>query len=815
MVLNLEYQSGHFLSIFYKPLAWHAPYNKILIPVFYWACWLAYLAVVRLLERKQGRPEPTGRVLGLFRGAFIFHLYLLILTHTREIVPAFSRFPTRWAPIEFMERWESVQFLSLYQTVFSQTFFVVYYFFALRALFKLFNKPSAPEQLLLPVSITVPFLFGYFPGTHLGLLCLAFLFLWARHVALENAPQAFTISLKDNQKFHLTAIFLSGLALRLIYASYLSSYGDVMIGFAADGNAYYQSALGFASGSLDQVEFGYASLYSLYLSLFLRIFGESPEVLFWSQAWIGSLVPVFIYLIALRWTDRKTALLAGILVASSHLCIHYSVVINRATALTMAYTLLLFFIGRFHSNRRPLPLLAIGFLSGSAFYLGQELLLALLFLIAYPVCRLLKTSTLKNSQALAVLTLGLFLAWVPLNLIYFKHSGELVPLGRMTFNEQLAPIAWNYNDNPYAKQLAELGFNPFQSGKKSFQTLVEHPFLTTKLLLQKASVEASTLIFYPGGINFMPIHLAWDTFYSAHLQFYFYFFTLAGFFVLSFKNEAAPLDKSILVIPILALVFPLAFLMYGALRYKAAFVPVFLLFTASALQKTFFPYKGETHPADQERIESPSSAPNFFNKTFWSKPPGWAASMVGLSTLVALSVLCLKEPPIPQSKTSLHWTPWKHAIGSSLFPARQVDARLAAHSFYSLSSSSGEKYRVSFNACSFLYVGGKAWYQVMADGRPLGSARKLPRGCFRVEEAFQPEHEKGQISFNLFVSNSGKLVFSEPYSKLILQGGPRETWRFTRIHPQDRDDPELQRYANDLLNSTMEGIRLGPILALQ
>ncbi len=819
VVLNLEYQSGHFLSIFYKPPVWHAPYNKILIPVLYWACWLVYLAALRLLEwerkreQKETPPGPPARMGSLFRGAFFFHLYLLMLTHTREIVPVFSRFPTRWAPIEFIARWEPVQFLSLYQTLFSQTFFVIYYFFALRALSNLSKKPSAPEQLILPVSLTVPFLFGYFPATHLGLLCLALAFLWVRHAVFERAPQTFlaNASWQDNQNFHLAVIFLSGLALRLIYASYLSSYGDVMVGFAADGKAYYQSALGFATGRLDQVEFGYASLYSFYLSLFLRIFGESPDVLFWAQAWIGSLVPVLIYLIALRWTDRTTAFIAGILVASSHLCIHYSAVINRATALTVAFTLLVFFISRFQfsrSSRRPLPLLAIGFFSGSAFYLGQELLLALLFLIAFPLRRLIKTSALKNSQALACLTFGLLLAWGPLNLIYFKHAGELIPLGRVTFNEQLANIAWKVEDNPYSKQLDELGFNPHQSVKKSFQTLAESPLLTTRLLLQRAAVEASALILYPGGIIFMPIHLAWDTFYAAHLQFYFYLFTLAGFFVLRFKKEAAPLDKWTLAAPILALVFSLAFLMSGELRFKAAIIPISLLFTAGALHTAFFSRKEET------RIESPPDDLIFFQRIFRNQPPGLAVSITGLSALVALSVLCLQEAPAPQFKPGLHWTPWKHVIGSSLAPAQQVDARLAAHSFYSRSDLSDGNYRVAFNACSFLYVGSKAWYQVMVDERPLGNVRKLPRGCFKFEEAFQPEHEKGKISFNLFVSHSGKLALSEPYSKVILKEGRRETWRFFRINTQDRNDPKLNRYANDLINSTMEGVRLGPILTL-
>ena len=67
--------------------------------------------------------------------------------------------------------------------------------------------------------------------------------------------------------------------------------------------------------------------------------------------------------------------------------------------------------------------------------------------------------------------------------------------------------------------MINLGFDPLKSPAESSEIIFENPLQISSLLLGKLFLEIPGFLFDPGGTQLMPLHLAFETFYSANLQF--------------------------------------------------------------------------------------------------------------------------------------------------------------------------------------------------------------------------------------------------------------------------------------------------------
>ena len=169
---------------------------------------------------------------------------------------------------------------------------------------------------------------------------------------------------------------------------------------------------------------------------------------------------------------KQGAFIAGLLVAVSHLSIHYSVVINRSAPLSIAIPLLVYSLlclGKTGS----IKYLPLGFLFGATFYLGQETL-PVLALFAMYLARHLWKSGLSYKKSLvrsSLIGLGVVSVFFSLNGIYHSHTDEWLPLGRAS-DPTHASSLWNYNNNSYAEEMLYRGFDPIKSPVKSFEVFL-------------------------------------------------------------------------------------------------------------------------------------------------------------------------------------------------------------------------------------------------------------------------------------------------------------------------------------------------------
>ena len=89
VVLHVEFNEGNFLYYFFKAQVYYSVFNKIIFPVGFWVCFALFYAIYYLLNQVQeGHREP---LLHSLRYALFYHLYLLLLTHSNEIVSGFYR----------------------------------------------------------------------------------------------------------------------------------------------------------------------------------------------------------------------------------------------------------------------------------------------------------------------------------------------------------------------------------------------------------------------------------------------------------------------------------------------------------------------------------------------------------------------------------------------------------------------------------------------------------------------------------------------------------------------------------------------------
>ncbi len=727
VVLHFEYKSGNFLFKFFKSKVYYANFNKIIFPIYFWLLAFAFILFKRVLDNNFLSPK---KIIQFFSWAFLYHLFLIVLTHSTELTPGFPLKPIHLPALPY-----SV----FYAKGFVHAFFFGYYLYAI---YIIKNKTFSYEWLI-PLTILIPFLFGYSPWLHLTYAGIASVFLF-----ISNKLK-FITSPNKNYTFHvLIGLFLLSLGFRLWYASYLSSIDGV--GLSADGPSYYQSAKKFAAGEFSKVDYLHAPFYSLYLSVFVKIFGNAASSIFFPQAVIGAFLPILVVRIVKKLGDENAAIIAGILVSVFPLCIHFSVVINRASLQIIILALLVNFCLFLKDKNEAKWCFVFGSLLGAEFYLAQETLPILIFLFFYGFWKISNQNKLfiELDKKIVWGTLGIITIWTPLNGIFYSHSQRLMLLGRdasLSKPHEVLYNSWIFGRSEYSMELNQMGFNPLQFPISSLQQLISDPLKIIPLYWGRILDELSSFLFAPGSIHIAPLNLEYDSFYGANLQFYLYFFIIIGLIQLIRTHEIGLQKKSLIIIPIFLQMLVVSSFLFGAFRYRAPFAPFYLIIASFGIRWVI-----------DKNLTEFKTGKTFFNSSKLSVILGIYA--LGVFTLFLGSINFERnETKITKSQYKLG--PWVNLIDNRLQAVHFATLNGTVFSFYDKNSNVESPNReLSFKICRFLMTGEKPYYLLLLDGEILGKPKKVSHGCSEIKETFNPRYDGGMLSLFVYFSPDGKIL---------------------------------------------------------
>ncbi len=728
VVLRFEYESGSFLFSFFKSKIYYANYDKIIFPVYFWILAGSFLIFTNVLNKS---PFTAKKVLHFLSRAFFFHLYLILLTHSAELTPGFSLIPTHLPTLPY-----SV----FYAKGFIYAYFFGYYLYAIHII----KQRDFSYEWFIPLSFIIPFLFGYSPITHLICASSAFaIFTLAKKFEAYTSPNSDS---KNYSLYILCGLFFLALGFRLWYASYLTWMDGV--GFSADGPFYFQAAQDIANSNFSNVDYWHAPIYSLYLSFFIKLFGNSASSIFYSQAVIGAFLPILIVKIVDKLSDSKTAIIVGFLVALFPLCIHYSVVLNRASAQILVFAVLIYFCLTLKEKNGPVTCFAFGALLGTGFYLGQETLPILMFLAGYGLFTVLnkKKFGLEFAKSVGWAILGAITSFAPLNGIFYSYSEKLLPLGRDPSYIQLhgeLTDSWTYGGSQYSNQLNNMGFNPLSAPLTSLEQLVSDPLKIIPLYWGRFLDELSGFIFDTGSIFIAPINLNIESFYGANIQFYFYLFIGIGLARFLTSNVISRIQKGLILLPIILQAAVISSFLFGTLRYRAPIAPLYLILAGLGIRSFIFNdlIKSEL----KNRISNSIKVSLFFG-----------VYAFGIFSLF-LAALNFEKDKTTALESHYKLDPWINLVDNRLKAVNFVTLNETVLSFYQKTSDvESINNQVSFNICRFLMGGEQPYYRLLLDGEVQGAPKRIPYGCSEIKEPFNPSYEIGIMSLFVYFSPNGE-----------------------------------------------------------
>ncbi len=729
-VLSFEYREGNFLFKFLKAKIYYGNFNKIIIPIYFWLSVAGFLIYQWVIDKSF---VSKKNIIRLLKFAFLLHLYLILLTHSAELTPGFSLIPVHLPTLPY-----SV----LYAKVFIHTFFIGYYLFSIYII----RSRVLSFEWIIPLAFLIPFFFGYSWELHLVYVICAFgLFILREKIDFSMVVNFYH---KKSSLLVLLSLFLLSLGFRLWYASYITWVDGV--GLSADGPAYFQAAKDFAFGDFSKADYWHAPIYSLYLSIFIKIFGADPSSVFYSQAVIGSLLPILIVKIVGKLHDEKTAVVAGFLTAVFPLCIHFSVVLNRASLQILILASLVYFCLTLKENFSKSWFFVFGAFLGIGFYLGQATIPILIFLAVYSLRETLSQSIVRSEfiKKTGCMILGMIVSFAPLNGIFYSHSGKLIPLGRdasLVHTQQGLDRSWVYGGSEYSIQLEKLGFNPLKSPFSSLEQLVSQPLEILPLYFKRFLDELSGFLFDPGSMYIAPLNLEFESFYGAHIQFYFYFFIFIGTVQFLRTADIDRWKKSLVLLPIIFQTLVISFLLIGTFRYRAPVEPFYLILASFGIRSLFI---GNLNKESFKGFFSNSILVGFL----WG---GYAVFVLCLF----LGTISFTRGEKKDLVSSYNLDPWLNLIDNQLKGVHFVSLNGTVFSFYH-KTSNGElsNKKLSFNICRFLMPGKKPYYVLLLDGEKLGDAKEIPHGCTEVSEMFNPSFDTGVLSLFVYFSPDGKTL---------------------------------------------------------
>src|SRR4051812_19196010 len=186
---------------------------------------------------------------------------------------------------------------------------------------------------------------------------------------------------------------------------------------------YHELALALASGQpfpTMEVPWGYA----YFLAVFYRLFGDRPWIPLLVQVSLDALTPLLLFALARRWTDRRTAAIAALLLgALSFNTVYASTQSSDAVCTVLFLTAILVFVRGLEDDRIGLFALT-GVITGVMAQFRPNLILIPVVLAGYAVWKWPARRSLVRALLLLVAAGGALTPWIVRN---YKLTGTLLP----------------------------------------------------------------------------------------------------------------------------------------------------------------------------------------------------------------------------------------------------------------------------------------------------------------------------------------------------------------------------------------------------
>ncbi|HET9831457.1 MAG TPA: glycosyltransferase family 39 protein [Vicinamibacterales bacterium] len=186
---------------------------------------------------------------------------------------------------------------------------------------------------------------------------------------------------------------------------------------------YHELALALASGQpfpTMEVPWGYA----YFLAAFYRLFGDHPWIPLLVQVSLNALTPMLLFALAIRWTDRRTAAIAALLLgALSFNTVYASTQSSDAVCTVLFLTAVLLFMKALERDRLTLFALT-GLLTGVIAQFRPNLILIPAVLALYAIW---KRRVRRSVAAAAILLAAAGAALTPWMVRNYKLTGTLLP----------------------------------------------------------------------------------------------------------------------------------------------------------------------------------------------------------------------------------------------------------------------------------------------------------------------------------------------------------------------------------------------------
>jgi dolichyl-phosphate-mannose-protein mannosyltransferase len=186
---------------------------------------------------------------------------------------------------------------------------------------------------------------------------------------------------------------------------------------------YHELALALASGQpfpTMEVPWGYA----YFLAFFYRLFGDRPWIPLLVQVSLNALTPMLLFAAARRWTDRRTAAIAAVLLgALSFNTVYASTQSSDAVCTVLFLTAILVFVKAIERDRVALFALT-GLIAGLMAQFRPNLILIPALLAAYAVWKHPVRRTVIAAAVLLATAGSALTPWIVRN---YKLTGTLLP----------------------------------------------------------------------------------------------------------------------------------------------------------------------------------------------------------------------------------------------------------------------------------------------------------------------------------------------------------------------------------------------------
>jgi 4-amino-4-deoxy-L-arabinose transferase-like glycosyltransferase len=727
LVIQHEYINGEFYYYFFKsPLEkvysnyfdstfvkdWYGNVNKIIFPINYWFITI----VLFLLNSVFNKSTFTiSSAVSTFRYALILHFYILLATYASEIVPGFSILPGKIPPDEVIV-W--------YQTFFIGTCLTLYYLFY----FKLFIELIHSEIEWFKWSIIFsPVILIHLPlnSIHFYSFCIAMIVGCILIRKMDQIKKLKWNDVKWLSKYSIVCISILGLFIRIKYAEFFTSLGEAVLIFNADGETYYNAGKAFFEGKVKGNNFHQTPLYSLYLSVFFKLFGVKPSSVFFSQALLGSALPFIIYQILTKLKYSSAGLIAAFFVATDPLCIHYAISVNRSTPLLLTLPLIILSCINLEKNYTFVRLFTIGSLMGVNFYVGPETLPILLGIGSYIVYVFIKTKLDYKKKVLltASFIIGVTIICSPINLMYYNVYGKWILMGRDSQADHSSTFF--YNESPPIKKMIQMGFNPINDPHNSLELFFKKPLTIIQLIFDKLFIELPGFLLDPEAVYFAPIHLSMESFYGAHLQFYIYFFLIIGIFYLAQTTNIPFRYKTIIFGSILCQAVMTSIIIFGTNRFRAPIVPLNFIFVGLGIWVILY-FKNNSINSINKLI----SIQSFSEKIVVIKNKSIYLIVLNISFLLAFTFFSMHSDK-KNYRPNYKFSNWMTGINFKFLTETLVlKVNSGVTTFITNNGENNQNnFQVSIPVCNFL-IPGKSPYLIFSIGNKfLGNTKRISRGC--------------------------------------------------------------------------------------